>query len=242
MTLEAVREATDLPVRGNDGAEVVRRAARVLVVDSEPVVRHGLRALLTAEPDLAPAGEAASPRDALMVAERTRPDVIVVDVEFGRDERPGLDLVRALLERCRGAKILVLTGCRDRDSMMRTVRLGVHGYLRKGADTTEIVRAIHAVQRGEGVFDPGTGAAGPLQVLREPAPAAGPDLCKTSLLTDRENQVLRLLAVGLSNREIGTRLKISEATVKFHVRNLRDKLEVRRRTEIVYTAARQGIV
>ncbi|MFP5020046.1 LuxR C-terminal-related transcriptional regulator [Pseudonocardia phyllosphaerae] len=253
MTLEAVRQATTTPrtsgsspsARGSDGADVVRRAARVLVVDSEPVVRHGLRALLTAEPDLAPAGEAASPRDALMAAERTRPDVIVVDIEFARDDRPGTDLVRALLERCRGARILVLTGCRDRESMMRTVRLGVHGYLRKGADTTEIVRAVRAVLRGEGVFDPGTGAAGPLQVLREPDPApaaATADLCKTSLLTDRENQVLRLLAVGLSNREIGTRLRISEATVKFHVRNLRDKLEVRRRTEIVYTAARQGIV
>lgn len=242
MTLEAVREAGDPPVRGIESTEVVRRAARVLVVDSEPVVRHGLRALLTAEPDLAPAGEAASPRDALMAAERARPDAIVVDIEFGRDERPGLDLVRALLERCRGAKILVLTGCRDRESMMRTVRLGVHGYLRKGADTAEIVRALRTVLRGEGVFDPGTSAAVPLQVLRDTAPAPAADLCKTSLLTDRENQVLRLLAVGLSNREIGTRLRISEATVKFHVRNLRDKLEVRRRTEIVYTAARQGIV
>lgn len=240
MTLEAVREATVPSIR--DGADTVRRAARVLVVDSEPVVRHGLRALLTAEPDLAPAGEAASPRDALMAAERVRPDAIVVDIEFGRDERPGLDLVRALLERCRGVRVLVLTGCRDRESMMRTVRLGVHGYLRKGADTAEIVRALRAVLRGEGVFDPGTSAAGPLQVLREPAPDPAPDLCKTSLLTDRENQVLRLLAVGLSNREIGARLRISEATVKFHVRNLRDKLEVRRRTEIVYTAARQGIV
>ncbi|MBC3193672.1 response regulator transcription factor [Pseudonocardia sp. C8] len=243
MTLDAIREATDLRVRGHDGAEVIRRAARVLVVDSEPVVRHGIRALLTAEPDLVPAGEAASPRDALMAAERTRPDAIVVDIEFGRDERPGLDLIRTLLDRCRGVKVLVLTGCRDRDSMMRTVRLGVHGYLRKGADTAEIVRALRTVLRGEGVFDPGTGGAGPpLQVLRDPSRAPGPDLCKTSLLTDRENQVLRLLAVGLSNREIGARLRISEATVKFHVRNLRDKLEVRRRTEIVYTAARQGIV
>ncbi|MEU6696634.1 response regulator transcription factor [Pseudonocardia sp. NPDC046786] len=242
MTLEAVRGATDVQVRGGDSAEVIRRAARVLVIDSEPIVRHGLRALLTAEPDLAPAGEASSPRDALMAAERSRPDAIIVDIEFGRDERPGLDLVRALLERCRGAKILVLTGCRDRDAMMRTVRLGVHGYLRKGADTGEIVRSVRAVLRGEGVFDPGTGSAGPLQVLRENTQDTGPDLCRTSLLTDRENQVLRLLAVGMSNREIGARLRISEATVKFHVRNLRDKLEVRRRTEIVYTAARQGIV
>lgn len=241
MTLDAVRDATDVARPGRDTGEVVRRTARVLVVDAEPIVRHGLRALLASEPDLAPAGEAASPRDALMAAERTRPDVVVVDIEFGRDERPGLDLVRALLERCRGVRVLVLTGCRDRESMMKTVRLGVHGYLRKGADTAEIVRAVRSVLRGEGVFDPGTNA-GPLQVLRDPAGDDVPDMCRTASLTDRENQVLKLLAVGMSNREIGARLVISEATVKFHVRNLRDKLEVRRRTEIVYTAARQGIV
>lgn len=238
MTLEAVREATDVQLRIRDGVEAPRRTARVLVVDAQPIVRHGIRALLSSEPDLSLIGEASSPRDALLAAERNRADVIVLDIEFGRDERPGLDLVRALLERCRGVRILVLTGCRDREIMMRTVRLGVHGYLRKGADITDVVRAIRSLLRGEGVFDPGTTAA-PLQVLDGPA---GTEVCRTSLLTDRENQVLKLLAVGMSNREIGTRLTISEATVKFHVRNLRDKLEVRRRTEIVYTAARQGIV
>ncbi|TCK20641.1 LuxR C-terminal-related transcriptional regulator [Pseudonocardia endophytica] len=238
MTLEAVREATDVQFRVRDGVEAPRRTARVLVVDAQPIVRHGVRALITSEPDLALVGEAASPRDALLAAERTRPDVIVLDIEFGRDERPGLDLVRALLERCRGVRILVLTGCRDREVMMRTVRLGVHGYLRKGADCTDLVRAVRSLLRGEGVFDPGTTAA-PLQVLNEPTET---EFARTSLLTDRENQVLKLLAVGMSNREIGARLTISEATVKFHVRNLRDKLEVRRRTEIVYTAARQGIV
>jgi len=238
MTLEAVREASDVQVRGRDGVEAPRRAARVLVVDAQPIVRHGIRSLISSEPDLTVIGEASSPRDALLAAERNRADVIVLDIEFGRDERPGLDLVRALLERCRGVRILVLTGCRDRETMMKTVRLGVHGYLRKGADCTDLVRAVRSLLRGEGVFDPGTTAA-PLQVLGE---ATDTDVCRTSLLTDRENQVLKLLAVGMSNREIGTRLTISEATVKFHVRNLRDKLEVRRRTEIVYTAARQGIV
>ena len=241
MTLEAVREATDVTRRGRDSGEVVRRTARVLVVDAEPIVRHGLRALIAAEPDLLHAGEAAAPRDAVMAAERPRPDVIVCDIEFARDDRPGLDLVRALLERCRGVRVLVLTGCRDREAMMRTVRLGVHGYLRKGAETADVVRAVRSILRGEGVFDPGTSAA-PLQVLREPTGDDVPDMCRNASLTDRENQVLKLLAVGMSNREIGTRLRISEATVKFHVRNLRDKLEVRRRTEIVYTAARQGIV
>jgi DNA-binding NarL/FixJ family response regulator len=116
--------------------------------------------------------------------------------------------------------------------MMRAMRLGVHGFLRKSADTAEVVAAVRSLLRGQGVFD-----AGPVMVdvLR-------PDEPRGPVLTERENQVLKLLAVGMSNREIGDRLLISEATVKFHVRNLRDKLEVRRRTEIVHTATRQGIV
>ncbi len=145
-------------------------------------------------------------------------------------------------------RVLVLTGRRDRAVMMRAMRVGVHGYLRKSADTAEIQRAAHALLRGESVFDAPSGTP--------PAPVSADDHARGRTarhravparprrreLTERENQVLRLLAVGMSNREIGRRLVISEATVKFHVRNLRDKLEVRRRTEIVYTATRQGIV
>jgi DNA-binding NarL/FixJ family response regulator len=118
--------------------------------------------------------------------------------------------------------------------MMRAVRLGVHGFLRKSADTAEVLAAVRSLLRGEGVF-----AATP---LRPVADTAVPDSPRGPALTERENQVLKLLAVGMSNREIGDRLVISEATVKFHVRNLRDKLEVRRRTQIVHTATRQGIV
>jgi DNA-binding NarL/FixJ family response regulator len=99
---------------------------------------------------------------------------------------------------------------------------------------------VHALLRGESVFDSRSGSV-VVDVLRDDdrPPVRG---LGGAMLTERENQVLRLLAVGMSNREIGRRLVISEATVKFHVRNLRDKLEVRRRTEIVYTATRQGIV
>ena len=104
------------------------------------------------------------------------------------------------------------------------------------------LRAAHALMRGESVFDSRPGAL-VVDVLRAEEAAARPLRgFGAAMLTERENQVLRLLAVGMSNREIGRRLVISEATVKFHVRNLRDKLEVRRRTEIVYTATRQGIV
>ncbi len=230
-----------VPVRTN-GTErpTIRRTARLLIVDSEAIVRFGLRHLFAPDPDVAVIGEAGSPRDALVIADRCPPDLVILDVDLGRGDSAGVELARMLLERHRGVRVLVLTGSRDREVMLRTVRLGVHGYLRKGAETADISRAVHALLRGESVFD-SRGAGVVADVLREEDRPAVRSL-GGALLTDRENQVLRLLAVGMSNREIGVRLLISEATVKFHVRNLRDKLEVRRRTEIVYTATRQGIV
>lgn len=241
MTTDAVLDArAPVPEPG-----VAQRTARLLIVDGEAIVRFGLRQLFASDPALSVVGEAATPRDALVMAGRCPPDLVVLDIDLGRGDAAGVELARMLLERHRGVRVLVLTSCRDREVMMRTVRLGVHGYVRKGAETADISRAVHALLRGESVFD-SRGPAGPAPsviggVLRdEDRPAVRS--FGGAMLTERENQVLRLLAVGMSNREIGRRLVISEATVKFHVRNLRDKLEVRRRTEIVYTATRQGIV
>ncbi|MHA6785040.1 LuxR C-terminal-related transcriptional regulator [Pseudonocardia saturnea] len=247
MTTEAVLEP-DVAVLDRaivtGGRPTPRRTARLLLVDGDPIVRFGLRQLFAPDPELAVVGEAASPRDALVVADRCPPDVVILDVDLGRGDSAGVELARMLLERHRGVRVLVLTGCRDREVMLRTVRLGVHGYLRKSAETADVLRAVHSLLRGESVFDSrgraGLDSAVP-EVLRDEDRPAVRQL-GGAMLTDRENQVLRLLAVGMSNREIGVRLLISEATVKFHVRNLRDKLEVRRRTEIVYTATRQGIV
>ncbi|MCW2719057.1 response regulator transcription factor [Pseudonocardia sp.] len=249
MTTDAVLDACTpaLDPGAVAPAPVLRRTARLLIVDGEAIVRFGLRQLFASDPDLSVIGEAGSPRDALVIADRCPPDLVVLDIDLGRGDAAGVELARMLLERHRGVRVLVLTGCRDREVMMRTVRLGVHGYVRKGAETADISRAVHALLRGESVFDSrgrdGAGAVGPIvtDVLRD----EGRPVARSfggAMLTERENQVLRLLAVGMSNREIGRRLVISEATVKFHVRNLRDKLEVRRRTEIVYTATRQGIV
>jgi len=242
--LDPVRVDRGLDELGRTGDPTVRRTTRLLVVDAVAVVRFGLRHLFAADPELMVVGEAAAPRDALVIADRCPPDIVLLDVDLGRGESAGLELIRILLERHRGVKVLVLTGCRDREVMLRTVRLGVHGYLRKTAETAEILRAVHALRRGESVFDSRAGAA-VLDVAYsedEPAFRPAPRGLGASMLTERENQVLRLLAVGMSNREIGRQLLISEATVKFHVRNLRDKLDVRRRTEIVYTATRHGIV
>ena len=253
MTTDAVIDAP-APMLGTRTGTVTplpRRTARLLIVDSEAIVRFGHRQLPAGEQHVVVTGEAATPRDALMIADQCPPDLVILDVELGRDDSAGVDLARLLLARHRGVRVLVLTGCRDREVMMRTVRLGVHGYLRKGVATADIVRAVHALLRGESVFDwgtrngggHGTGDGADAVVVDLPA-ADGPAArgLAGAMLTERENQVLRLLAVGMSNREIGGRLVISEATVKFHVRNLRDKLDVRRRTEIVYTATRQGIV
>jgi DNA-binding NarL/FixJ family response regulator len=243
MTADALLDhRTLLDAMGTGPTTTARRTARILVVDDEPIVRFGLRQLFAPDPHISVVGEAATPRDALVIADRCPPDLVILDVALGRGEAAGVELVRRLMERHRGVRVLVLTGCRDREVMLRTVRLGVHGYVRKGADTADIVRAVHTLLRGESVFDTG-GPAGAvvMDVLRDEdrPPVRG---LGGAMLTERENQVLRLLAVGMSNREIGRRLVISEATVKFHVRNLRDKLDVRRRTEIVYTATRQGIV
>ena len=241
MTTDAVLDARPASLDPGVGAiPTARRTARLLVVDSEAIVRFGLRQLFASDPHLAVIGEAATPRDALVIADRCPPDLVVLDVDLGRGDAAGVDLARMLLERHRGVRVLVLTSSRDRELMMRAVRLGVHGYLRKGAETADISRAVHALLRGESVFDSRTGSVA-ADVLRDDdrPPVRG---LGGAMLTERENQVLRLLAVGMSNREIGRRLVISEATVKFHVRNLRDKLDVRRRTEIVYTATRQGIV
>ena len=243
MTADAVLDARDpaLCPATTTLAPVARRTARLLIVDGEAIVRFGLRQLFAADSQLAVIGEAATPRDALVIADRCPPDLVILDIDLGRGDAAGVELARMLLDRHRGVRILVLTGCRDRAVMMRTVRLGVHGYVRKAADTTDIVRAVHALLRGESVFDSGGQGSVVVDVVRDEdrPPARG---LGSAMLTERENQVLRLLAVGMSNREIGRRLVISEATVKFHVRNLRDKLDVRRRTEIVYTATRQGIV
>lgn len=251
MTTDAVLDArTPVPDSvAAPPAPLAQRTARLLIVDGEAIVRFGLRQLFASDPDLSVVGEAATPRDALVVADRCPPDLVILDIDLGRGDAAGVELARMLLERHRGVRVLVLTSCRDRDVMMRTVRLGVHGYVRKGAETADISRAVHALLRGESVFD-SRGAAGAAPVV---APSVIDGVLRDedrpvmrsfggAMLTERENQVLRLLAVGMSNREIGRRLVISEATVKFHVRNLRDKLEVRRRTEIVYTATRQGIV
>ncbi len=179
-------------------APTARRTARLLIVDPEAIVRFGLRQLFASDPGLTVVGEAAR---CLVVADRCSPDLVLLDLDLGRGDAAGVELARTLMRRLRRLRVLVFTGCRDRDLMLQAVRLGVHGYLRKGAETGEILRAVHTVLRGEGVFDSRPGPVG--DALREQEPRSR--AFTVAALTERENQVLRLLATGLSNREIARR-------------------------------------
>lgn len=208
---------------------------RVVVIDDHAMMRQGLRALLEREPDLQVVGEAGSVADARGVVARVAPDVVLIDLNLsGATEHEGLSLCASLAERSPGIGLLILTTSLSEDLVVRAVHAGARGYVVKDVDATELVRAIRAVADGDSAFD----SASAFAVVRslhgdEPAP---------ELLTRRELDVLRLMAVGHSNREIGERLYVSTTTAKQHVSNVIRKLGAVTRAEAVYVATKRGVI
>jgi len=212
-----------------------RPPIRIVLVDDHSIMRQGLRAVLEREDDLRVVGEAATPAGAAAAVLDARPNVGLLDVKLSAGaETDGLDLCRALTAAHPGIGVLVLTTFTEDRLVVRAVQAGARGYVVKDVDTTELVRAIRAVSRGESAFD-ARSASAMVRTLN----GAGAD---RKQLTDRELEVLRLLARGLSNRAIGGELYISETTVKFHVGNLMRKLLVSRRAEAVYAASKLGLL
>lgn len=201
----------------------------VLIVDDHPVVRDGLRTVLSAEPDLEVVGECSRGDEAVRVAEALRPDVVLMDLRL-----PGLDGVDATarIVAAGTAAVLVLTTYDSDGDILRAVEAGATGYLLKDATRVELARAVRAAARGETVLAPPV-AARLAGHVRGPA---------TPPLTPRELDVLRLLACGQSNPDIGRALFIGEATVKSHVTRIFDKLGVRDRTAAVTTAIARGLL
>ncbi|MEI2731722.1 MAG: response regulator transcription factor [Dermatophilaceae bacterium] len=209
---------------------------RVVLVDDHSIVRQGLRSILEREPDVEVVGDAASSHEALAVVARTSPDVVVVDVKLSQSsDAEGLDLCRQLWERYPESRVLVLTTFPDDEHVVRAVRAGASGYVTKNVDTTALIAAIRDVSRGESAFDSRSAAAMARSLT---SPRNGP----LKELTDRERQIVTLLARGLSNRDIGVQLFISETTAKFHVGNILRKLGVSRRAEAVYEAIKRGLI
>ncbi|MGW2098775.1 MadR family response regulator transcription factor [Streptomyces olivaceoviridis] len=210
------------------------RALRIVLVDDHAIVRHGLRSILERESDLDVVGEASTAAEAAAVVEQTRPSIVLLDLKLSTvADTEGLDLCARLTQRHPELAVLVLTTFLDDSLVVEAIRHGARGYVVKDVDTTELLRSIRAVARNESAFDSHAAAAMVRSMRVQP---------ERPKFTERELRVLQLLAHGLSNREIGGELYISETTVKFHVRNIMRKMDASSRAEVVYEASKLGVI
>ncbi|ACQ78501.1 two component transcriptional regulator, LuxR family [Beutenbergia cavernae DSM 12333] len=215
---------------------------RVAVVDDEPLVRAGLAAIVDAEPDLGVVGEAGDGADVRDLVARTRPDVVLMDVRM-----PALDGIAATAALTRDAdapRVLVVTTFENDDYVLDALRAGASGFLLKRAHPDRIVEAIRVVARGDAVLFPEAVrrlvAASPAGAT--PSPADGPHGAAIGRLTEREEEVLRLVAAGMTNAEIAAQLWLGVETVKTHVGNVLAKLGARDRLQAAIVAYESGFV
>jgi len=206
---------------------------RVLIADDHKVVRQGLRFLLSSEPGIEVAGEAADGAAALEAIRDLRPDVVLLDLFMPRLD--GLAVLDAMREAELTAAVLVLTSSADDQHLVRAIKAGALSYLPKTAGVDQVVEAVRAAARGESVLHPAATA----RLLRELRHASADPL---SLLTPRETDVLKGLAQGRSNREIARALSVSEETVKSHVSSILAKLGLADRTQAAIFALQRYLV
>ena len=206
------------------------RLIRLLIADDHPVVRDGLRAMLATQPDMELVGEAATGTQAVAQARALRPDVVLMDLQM--PELDGPDAIATLREQAPEVRVLVLTTYGTDADITRAVDAGATGYLLKDAPREQLFGAIRAAARGESVLSPLV-ATRVLGRMRAPAEEA---------LSPRELEILQAVARGLSNKDIGRQLYVSEATVKTHLLRIFSKLRVDDRTAAVTVALERGII
>lgn len=209
-------------------------AIRILIADDHAIVRKGLRALLAREPDIEIAGEAGDGQAAVEQAAALRPDIVLMDLEM--PVLDGIGAIRQIAAAQPDVRILVLTSFSTDDRVFPAIKAGALGYLLKDSEPETLIQAIHQVARGESSLHPLI-ARKVLQELSRPSsrpPTPDP-------LTERELEVLRLVAHGLSNRQIAERLSITEMTVRTHVSNVLGKLQLASRIQAALYALREGL-
>ncbi|WP_457187452.1 response regulator [Nocardioides sp. P5_E3] len=211
---------------------------RVLVVDDQELFRRGLIMLLGGDIDIEVVGEAADGITATELAITTAPDVILLDVRMPR--RTGVEACRAIKEAVPATKIIMLTVSDEEADLYESVKNGAAGYLLKDSSIEEVAQAIRVVNEGQSLISPSMAVKliDEFKQMSKPEREQGPAL----RLTDRELEVLRLVAKGLNNREVAKELFISENTVKNHVRNILEKLQLHSRMEAVMYAMREKLL
>ena len=211
-------------------------AIRVLLVDDHPLVRGGLRAMLASEQAVSIVGEATNGSEAISRALEFEPDIILMDLHMS--EMNGIEATRQILRAQPRIGIIALTMLEDDDTVFAAMRAGARGYLLKGADEAEVVRAIHAVAHGEAIFSPAI-AGRLIQFFASVRPVPPAHLFPE--LTEREREILSMIARGKSNPEIAEELTLSPKTVSNHVSNIFAKLQVVDRAQAVLRAQQAGI-
>jgi DNA-binding NarL/FixJ family response regulator len=212
---------------------------RILIADDHPLFRDGLRALLESVADMQIIGEAATGDEALVQARVLQPDVILMDIKM--PGLNGIEATRRILQTSPHIRILILTMFEDDESVFAAVRAGARGYLLKGAVQEETLRAIHAVASGEAIFGP-TVAARLMHYFGSTRPTARSDPAQFfPELTDREYEILTLIAQRKSNAQIAAHFVLSPKTVRNHVSNILSKLQVADRAEAMHAAWTAGL-
>jgi DNA-binding NarL/FixJ family response regulator len=211
---------------------------RILIADDHSLFRDGLRSLLTANGHEV-VGEAKNGRDAVALAQQLQPDVVLMDVQM--PEVNGLEATRLLTAVMPDVKVVILTASEEETTLFDAIKAGAQGYLLKNLEAEEFFELLDGAQRGEPALTPAF-ARKLLQEFAKPPSDAAP-AAEEEMLTAREREVLELMVEGVtSNRKLARRLGLSENTVKFHVRNILDKMRLHTRAEVVGYALRHGMV
>ncbi len=209
---------------------------RILIADDHRLFRAGLRALLGSIAGLEVVGEATTGGEAIRQAQALQPDVMLMDIQM--PDMNGIDATRAITAASPHLGVLMVTMFEDDESVFAAMRAGARGYVLKGADQEEMVRVIRAVGKGEALFGPAI-ARRLTQFFAQPRPALPPTVFPE--LTDREREILALLAQGYNNGEIAARLNLAVKTVRNHISNIFNKLQVVDRAQAIIRAREAGL-
>jgi len=215
---------------------------RTMIVDDHALFRRGLEMVLDEEPDIELVGQASDGAEAVEKAAESLPDVVLMDIRMPRSS--GIEACRAMKEAAPSAKIIILTISDEEEDLFEAIRAGASGYLLKDIPLDEVAEAVRAVDGGQSLINPSM--AGKLltefaTLARRDGEARAQEV-PAPKLTDREMQVLKLVARGMNNRDIAKDLFISENTVKNHVRNILEKLQIHSRMEAVMVAVREKLI